>query len=402
MGLLSLEFLAKRIAARDGGRISRPVHPGSKEAFPLTYVRTGPRRKTPILVIPGGPGIASVIPYRPFRREAARRGLDVIMVEHRGVGLSSKTFSGNDLPAEAVTIEAAADDLAAVLYHLGVSQVVVAGSSYGSYLAQVFAIRHPHFVKDLILDSPMLSVHFDLAQTRRHRHFMFWGPRLRIPSEIAHLVRQLARRGESKKALSRVVEVVYEFAGAEALERLLSARLRGRLGWLWKQIANSAEMDSKTSGVRFFHEPALMDRIAYEQLGFALPTDGSPLDPQQYFTDADSLPDFRGEPVNLPVAIPHYPWPTIVLSGDRDLQTPSAIARRIVSLAPHGVFVRLRNMGHSALDTHYLALMAIVQEVLHGRYRELPTLTGQLAKLPRRGVGSLLSRFLTTVINVTA
>jgi proline iminopeptidase len=46
-------------------------------------VRTGRKSAHPLVVIPGGPGTASVALYR-LRRRAAGEGLDVIMVEHRG------------------------------------------------------------------------------------------------------------------------------------------------------------------------------------------------------------------------------------------------------------------------------------------------------------------------------
>ncbi len=42
--------------------LRRPGADGAP-AFDLAYVRSGPRGATPVVVIPGGPGLASVLPY---------------------------------------------------------------------------------------------------------------------------------------------------------------------------------------------------------------------------------------------------------------------------------------------------------------------------------------------------
>ncbi|WP_144238012.1 MULTISPECIES: hypothetical protein [Bacteria] len=62
-------------------RIQRILRPATHDApaFRLAYTRSGPRTDTPLVVIPGGPGLASIQPYRALRRRAARGGLDVIM-----------------------------------------------------------------------------------------------------------------------------------------------------------------------------------------------------------------------------------------------------------------------------------------------------------------------------------
>ena len=40
--------------------VRRPVTPGGTQRFDLFYVRTGPLSAHPVVVIPGGPGVASV------------------------------------------------------------------------------------------------------------------------------------------------------------------------------------------------------------------------------------------------------------------------------------------------------------------------------------------------------
>src|SRR5699024_4282234 len=84
---------------------------------------------------PGGPGTASVLPFDPLRRSLAARGLDVLMMEHRGVGLSRLDAEGHDLPREAMRVREVIADLVAVLDHARVDRVAVYGSDYGAYLA---------------------------------------------------------------------------------------------------------------------------------------------------------------------------------------------------------------------------------------------------------------------------
>ena len=144
--------------------------------FPLRYARTVPRRarttrssprdtaepQVPVLLIPDGPARASVLPYDALRRSMAGRGLDVLMMEHRGVGLSRLDAEGEDLPLSAMSLREVIGDLVAVLDHARVERAAVVGSGYGAYLAQALAVLHPERVHSLVLDSPLTS-----ARTRR-------------------------------------------------------------------------------------------------------------------------------------------------------------------------------------------------------------------------------------------
>lgn len=98
-----------------------------------------------------------MLTYRSLRSAAATRNLDLIMVEHRGVGLSRQDPNGTDLPPEALTVDQVVADLAAVLDDCGVDRAVVYGSSYGTYLAQGLGVRHPDRVAGMVLDSPILT-----------------------------------------------------------------------------------------------------------------------------------------------------------------------------------------------------------------------------------------------------
>ncbi|MBN6037042.1 alpha/beta hydrolase [Amycolatopsis sp. 195334CR] len=378
------EALRARVAAMPGvHRLRRPL--GDGRSFDLHYVRAGPPSDCPLLVVPGGPGLASVLPYHHLRREAAARGLDVVMVEHRGVGLSRTDDNGDDLPFSALTVEQVVEDLAAVLDDCGVRWAVVYGSSYGTYLAQGLGVRHPGRVRSMVLDSPMLSADDDHAQRAALRELYLGGPLTGLID--AGIV--------AAEETGQVLQVVHEFGGKQQVERLLALMASGRGAGVWRWLHGLGELET-TKVNRFVMEFDLVGAIAFGELGFAPEPDGEPLDVNLYFADlAPRYPPFRGEPFDLTTALRRFHWPVAVLSGDNDIRTPRSIAARIASLAPDGVLVPLADTGHSALDTHRRAALTAARIVADGGHRRLPRLAPRLAALPRRGPGKVLGRLLT-------
>lgn len=388
------------IGRAGGGTVRRPV---GDRWFELHYVRTGPGAPgvPPIVMVPGGPGMASVLPYRSVRRRAAARGLEVLMVEHRGVGLSRRDSDGADLPVERVTVQAAADDVAAVLDDAGVDRAVLYGSSYGTYLAQVFGVRHPDRVAGMVLDSPVLSVVDDLRAVRAHLRGLLWEGTEPATARCAALLRRLVADGTvPAEETGRVATAVYEFGGPELLERLLTALARGRGRRTWRRIAALGADEADGAGTPLFYEPDLVRGIAFGQLGYGLAPDGHPLDPQTTFVGAAGrAPAYAGEPYDLPARIRRFGWPTAVVSGTRDVRTPPPVAERVAALVPDAVLVPIDGMGHSALDTHQLAALTVARGVARGRHRDLPALAPRISALPRRGaarwLGPLIAAGLT-------
>jgi pimeloyl-ACP methyl ester carboxylesterase len=350
---------------------------------------------TPIVVLPGGPGLASVLPYASSRKRAAARGLDVIMIEHRGVGLSRRDGGGADLPVDAVTVESAVADVAAVLDDAGIGRAVVWGSSYGTYLAQGFGLRHPERVAGMVLDSPVLSAGVDDA--RAHLRRLLWDGADPGTAGPAARVRELAGTGSASTAeLSSVVQVVYEFLGPAGLERFLAAVRAGRARRTWRWLAGLSGAETGGTGVRYVFEPDLVAGIAYGELGYGAPPDGHPLDPQASpARAADRHGPFTGEPYDLPAALPGFGWPLVVLSGDRDLRTPRPVAERIAALAPDAVLLPVPDFGHSVLDGHPDLGLLVAAAVAAGAHRRLPELGPRLAGLPRRGRQRLLGPLIT-------
>ncbi len=166
-------------AAPAVGHIVRPLDPAdpgvgtTRVGYELYRARRGPAVGT-ILAIEGGPGYATTASrdyyLQLFAPLLERRNL--LLVDARGTGRSGaidcprlQSYRGGYLdgvarcgrqlgPASDLYGSAfAADDIAAVLDHLGVARVDVYGDSYGTFLGQTFAVRHPDRVRTVTLDA---------------------------------------------------------------------------------------------------------------------------------------------------------------------------------------------------------------------------------------------------------
>jgi proline iminopeptidase len=388
-----------RLAGLPGVRpVRRPVGvPGrADEEFDLYYARTGRKSEHPLVIIPGGPGAASIALYRGLRRRAAVDGLDVIMIEHRGVGMSRHDDTGTDLPPEALTVDAAVDDIAAVLDDAHVQSAVVYGTSYGTYLAAGLGVRHPGRVHAMILDSPLLSAD-DIDAVRAATRRVLWDGADPETAELATKVRRLVDDDVLTPVTAQLAAGVYGLAGPDVLRRQLDLLLTGH-DWLWGAMGLGTRLllHRKTP---YHHEPDLVGRIGYRELNYAAVPDGGPLDPAVAFREtASGEVDFVAEPYDLIASMPGFGWPTAVISGGRDLVTPRAVAQRIVSLLPDAALVDLPTAGHSVIDTRERTALDVVKSVYAGKLHELPSRSAQLDTAP----GGIGVRLLVRVIGAAA
>lgn len=367
----------QKLAKLPGVRaVRRPISPHSAEEFDLYYVRTGRKSPYPVVIIPGGPGVASVQMYRGLRRRAAAAGLDVIMIEHRGVGMSRHDDSGADLPPQAMTVNQVVDDLAAVLDDAHAGSAVIYGASYGTYIAAGVGVRHPGRVHGMVLDSPLLSRHDIVIVRRAIRRLLLRGdsPETAV---LAPKMRKLVDAGVMTPTATQVVATIYGYGGAEVLEHQLDLLLDGRKT-LWWALSRFTTL----SNLPFRYEEDLVSRIAFRELDYAAEPDGLPLDPavaeREIRTQRVS---FEDEPYDLAAEMPNFGWPTAVISGDRDLITPPAVAERVASLLPNAVLLRLPSMAHSALDFREPVALACADAVRRG---DLAGLAAQAAALDAR------------------
>jgi len=95
------------------------------------------------LVMHGGLGLDHAL-CRPVVERLAGR-LRLVWYDHRGNGRSGRP------PLETLTMEQLADDADALAERLGAGPVLVLGWSYGGFVAQELAVRHPERVAGLVL-----------------------------------------------------------------------------------------------------------------------------------------------------------------------------------------------------------------------------------------------------------
>jgi len=161
------------------GRFDRPLDPtgaipGRISIYFEFYPHTGRGASAETLVATeGGPGYPATLSrddylalFRPLRTSH-----DVVLMDNRGTGKSGALDCRELQTGDKWTVESvaacgeslgdrtalystayAADDLAAILEALDVRQIDLYGDSYGTYFEQVFALRHPHTLRSIVLD----------------------------------------------------------------------------------------------------------------------------------------------------------------------------------------------------------------------------------------------------------
>ena len=167
--------------AAQSGSIRVPLdrgHPGlGNLAVRYAVIRHTDRSRPPlepIVAFEGGPGygsIGSASTYL-FMLGKLHRRHDLIVMDQRGTGSSGAidcpALQGGIPPysaaaaacarrlgrtASAYGTGAVADDMAAILRKLHAPKVDVYGDSYGTYAAQVFAVRHPGRTRAVVVDA---------------------------------------------------------------------------------------------------------------------------------------------------------------------------------------------------------------------------------------------------------
>jgi pimeloyl-ACP methyl ester carboxylesterase len=275
-----------------------------------------------------------------------------------------------------------------VLDDAQVDKGILYGTSYGTYIAAGLGVQHPDRLQAMILDSPLLSNH-DIETVRDAIRSLLWDGDEPDAIELAPKVRQLVDDGVLTPAASLLAAAVYGFGGASLLGRQLDLLLRGRRG-LWTVIGRMARFVVGRKAP-YRNEVDLVGRIGYRELNYCAVPDGKPLDPAVAFRAfASNVTDFEAEPYDLVTEMPKFGWPTVVVSGGRDLTTPPAVAERIASLVPDAVLVSLLTAPHSVLDTRERAALDIAKAVRDGRIADLPRRASALDALPGRPAIRLL------------
>jgi pimeloyl-ACP methyl ester carboxylesterase len=232
----------------------------------------------------------------------------------------------------------------------------------------------------MILDSPVLSAD-DIDAVREATRRLLWDGDTPETADLAAKVRRLVEEDKLSPQATQLAAAVYGFAGPAVLRRQLDLLLAGRRG-LWSALDRGARFLFERKAP-YRHEPDLVGRIGYRELNYAAAPDGKPLDPAVAYREFEvDITEYEAEPFDLVDAMPKFSWPTVVISGGRDLITPPAVADRIASLVPGAVLVRLATAGHSAIDLRERAALDIIKATYDGASSGLPARAKKLDSTP--------------------
>jgi pimeloyl-ACP methyl ester carboxylesterase len=142
-----------RVPDLKGGKMPADLHstPERSGHVPVNGIRMyyevhGRTSGIPLVLLHGGGSTIETTFSKVLPRFASRR--KVVAVEEQGHGRTSD----RDQP---ITFESSADDVAALVRHLGFEQVDILGFSNGASVGLQVAIRHPDLVRKLVFASAM-------------------------------------------------------------------------------------------------------------------------------------------------------------------------------------------------------------------------------------------------------
>jgi len=115
--------------------------------------------KPTMLLLHGGPGFDHS-GFRPFFDRFADTH-QVVLYDHRGNGRSD----GWDTPSD-WNLDTWADDVVALSDALGIEHPIVLGQSFGGFVAQHYAARHPEHPSAVVLSSTAARVHGEESAAR--------------------------------------------------------------------------------------------------------------------------------------------------------------------------------------------------------------------------------------------
>jgi pimeloyl-ACP methyl ester carboxylesterase len=369
-----------------------------------------------MLFLTGGPGQPGVPFAARVRREfrSERRAYRLVVIDQRGTGAGAlrcpalqKAVGTSDLtvpPPKAVTACARRlgprreffstadtvadfDDLRAAL---GERKLTIDGVSYGTFVAERYAIAHPGRVARLVLDSIVPADSLDGLETdgmRRSATVLRAVCRVqRCPSDPAADLAAVVRRYHDGPALDDTIVALS--VGAPSYPGLATALREARAGRPQRlrrlvaivHRAQAAPAGVLSSGLHAatlcadlrapWASPStpLAGRVAAVRRAAAasnpFPFDGATVAGNGLIQTCLRWPAPRTQQPQVGRRLP--PVPTLLLAGDRDLSTPLPWAREQLAATPRGRLVVVHGSGHStqSRDESGTALRAVARFLL--------------------------------------
>jgi pimeloyl-ACP methyl ester carboxylesterase len=398
-------------------------HSGATAGQVPLYVEELPATGTPrgvMLMLAGGPGQASAETFDLAKRGAYWQsyfpGYTLVAYDDRGTGKSgaldcstARTIEdcAGAIPGRAFyTTRDHAEDIESVRLALGVDKLAIFGVSYGTKHAVAYALAHPSHVERLLLDSELLPDR-DILGTDSLRAIpgsvngiCAAGACPTLPSNLGGQFATLANklvnaplignvnatpagtvavRIDGSEMLALAYESDLSTGISSQLPAALDAAIRGwplpleRLAALDDVLNNSLFTDisvglyyATTCGDGPFpwspNDPAATREAALNAAINALPPGAT--GPFGSWTLNESVawpcvfwPAPSGGAALAPGPLPDVP--ALVLSGDRDIRTPTSSAVAIAARFPHGRVLVVPGSGHSVLNRSDCAANAV-------------------------------------------
>lgn len=137
-------------------------------------------KRTPLIVVHGGPGDSGMTMYDTLHNLADER--PVLFYDQLG-----SYYSPADVTVEQMKIERFADEINYLLDAIGAQKAYILGQSWGSAVSTQFTLTHPEKVAGLILSGPHLSTPRWIADCNRLLSAM--------PSDIQEAMRRCEANG---------------------------------------------------------------------------------------------------------------------------------------------------------------------------------------------------------------
>jgi pimeloyl-ACP methyl ester carboxylesterase len=342
-------------------------------------VSRGPAPRGPIVFLSGGPGQPAV-PFAARVRSRfgpALRGYRLVFLDQRGTGAGAlecptlqRALGARDLTvptrsavrdcarrlgarARFFTTAQTVADLDVLRAALGAERLTLDGVSYGTFVAERYALAHPARVRRLVLDSVVPHDGADLLTQRANMRATARVLRLacraaRCPGDPVADLKAVIRAQHNGPELLDAITVL---SVAEPDQRPMLAALRaaraGRTGRLEQLLAGIRRGSAVPASVlsQGLHAATLCGDTAVER---TRPRAVAPFD-RETATGNGLLATCRDWPRSAAPAVPRdLPRvPTLLLAGDRDLSTPLEWARDELARAPSGRLVVVPGAGHS-------------------------------------------------------
>ena len=225
------------------------------------------------------------------------------------------------------------------------------------------ARRAPGRFEALVLDSTAATV---WRPERDRQRACFWDGTEPGFARRAERVRALAAAGTvSDDELATAVPFVYELAGAEALDALLTRAGAGHVRTL-KRLHRLGTLEAEGGRKPFVFDgdltlPIWLGRMAPER------PDGRPFDRSRGLTEVRAAhPNVPDDPFDATPWLSELAAPTLILQGARDMRIAPAAVDELVAGLPDVRRITFSHAGHDLLRLRTQACGPILAGLAHG------------------------------------